>query len=102
MRFHGRAGAVALVAAAAAVGQGAGLKAPFRVEADGKPIDVEVGHAAPWLHDMDGDGVRDLLVGQFGEGKLRLYRNHGTATAPKFKDFAFVQSEGGPATVPAG
>ena len=40
---------------------------PVRVEAAGKPIDTEVGHAAPFVGDFDGDGVDDLLVGQFGE-----------------------------------
>lgn len=58
---------------------------PFRIQADGKPIDVDIGHAAPYLHDFDGDGVRDLLVGQFGaQGRLRIYRNTGTDKAPVF------------------
>ena len=74
-------GAAALVAASASAQQ---FEKPFRLEADGKPIDVDVGHAAPYLHDFDGDGVRDLLVGQFGNGRLRIYRNLGTAAAPKF------------------
>ena len=40
----------------------------MRLEAGGTPIDVSVGHAAPYVLDFDGDGVRDLLVGEFGEG----------------------------------
>jgi hypothetical protein len=59
------------------------LNPPVRVEAAGKPIDTEVGHAAPLVVDFDGDGVPDLLVGQFGEGKLWIFHNEGTAAAPK-------------------
>ena len=59
------------------------LAPPVRIEAAGKPIDTDVGHAAPFVCDFDGDGVQDLLVGQFGEGILRIYRNEGTNAKPK-------------------
>ncbi len=68
------------------------LAAPVRIEAAGKPIDTAVGHAAPFVGDFDGDKVADLLVGQFGDGILWIYRNEGTAAQPnlsagvKFKD----------------
>jgi hypothetical protein len=82
--------------AAAAVPQDASreLSAPVRLEAGGKVIDTEIGHAAPFVADFDGDGIKDLLVGQFGEGILRIYRNEGTnghpklAAGVKFKDGA--------------
>ena len=68
-----------------AAGSAAGdeLAAPVRLEADGKPIDTEIGHAAPCVADFDGDGVQDLLVGQFGQGILWIYRNEGTNAEPK-------------------
>lgn len=59
------------------------LLPPVRLEAAGKPIDTAIGHAAPFVADFDGDGVKDLLVGQFGDGILWIYRNVGTNTQPK-------------------
>jgi hypothetical protein len=59
------------------------LASPVRLEAAGKPIDTEVGHAAPFVYDWDSDGVKDLLVGQFGGGALWIFRNEGTNSAPK-------------------
>ncbi len=79
-----------------------GLAPGVQIQADGKPIDVEIGHAAPCYDDFDGDGVKDLLVGQFGDGKLRIYRNGGTNAKPVFSDFTFFQADGKDATVPFG
>ena len=59
------------------------LAAPVRIEAAGKPIDTEIGHAAPFVCDFNGDGLQDLLVGQFGQGLLWIYINEGTNTEPK-------------------
>lgn len=95
------------------------FEAPVRIEAAGKPIDVTTGHAAPYLRDMDGDGKRDLLVGEFGDGtytgpvhepgtpghewangRLRIYRNHGENRNPRFEDFEYFQAGGTVAAVP--
>ena len=78
------------------------LAKPFRLQAEGRPIDVEIGHAAPTLCDLDGDGRRDLLVGQFGGGKLRVYRNTGTDKAPAFASFDWFKAGGKVASVPYG
>src|SRR5262249_36981975 len=59
------------------------LEPPVRLQAAGKVIDTDIGHAAPFVGDFDGDGVNDLLVGQFGEGILWVYRNVGTNANPK-------------------
>ncbi|MCL6502899.1 MAG: VCBS repeat-containing protein [Pirellulales bacterium] len=78
------------------------LAPPVRLEAADGVIDAEIGHAAPYLADIDGDGLADLLVGQFGGGKLRWYRNVGTSGAPKFAGSAWVKAAGKPAATTAG
>ncbi|MCB9833139.1 MAG: VCBS repeat-containing protein [Planctomycetes bacterium] len=78
------------------------LAPPQVLECAGRPIDVEVGHAAPWVQDLDGDGLADLLVGQFGDGKLRIYRNRGRVGAPRYENFEYLVAGGREATVPAG
>ena len=58
--------------------------------------------AAPFAYDHDGDGDLDLLVGQFNQGKLRIYRNTGTNEKPAYEGFKFFEAGGAEATVPAG
>src|SRR3954463_8942883 len=58
---------------------------PVRLKAAGAVIDSgpHWAHSGPCLHDVDGDGRRDLLVGDFS-GLFRLYRNVGTDREPTF------------------
>lgn len=93
----------AILAAWALVAEAGELAAPVHVMADGQPLDVGgIGYAAPFMGDYDGDGVRDLLVGVFSEGRLRIYRNLGTNAKPEFG--GYEQFKGGAETgrVPAG
>ena len=79
------------------------LAPPVQVTANGKPIDVErIGHAAPFVGDFDGDGKPDLLVGQFSGGKLRVYRNVGTAGKPKFGDYEWFKASDALGTIEPG
>jgi hypothetical protein len=92
---------------------------PVPLTAAGEVIDVTTGHAAPNIHDFDGDGIQDLLVGEFGihpfkgettgkssaghpwvAGKLRFYRNHGTNTRPVYESFSYVKAGDRDAQVP--
>ena len=82
------------------------LARPIRVEADGEPIVAVIGHAAPFVVDYDGDGLRDLVVGMFGSdlqgvpgGTARFYKNLGTNAAPKFDGFKTLQAKGRPASM---
>lgn len=63
------------------------------------------GYSVPCLADFDSDGRQDLLVGEGGsgfDGKIRVYLNSGSATAPQFSGFSYVQSDGADLVVPAG
>ena len=76
------------------------LAPPVRLMAGSEPINVDIGHAAPFVADLKGDGQMTLLVGQFGDGKLRLYPNVGTKAAPKFDKFEWFQAGGTVGKVP--
>lgn len=68
---------------------------------DGNPLIAQgYGLAAPAFYDWDGDGVKDLLVGEFGSGIefgrymgnfIRVYRNIGTEEKPAYtKNFNYA------------
>jgi hypothetical protein len=78
------------------------LAPPIQLRAGGQPINVDMGHAAPFVADLKGDGHMTLLVGQFGDGKLRLYPSIGTRNDPKFNKFEWFKVDGKVVTVPAG
>ena len=79
------------------------LEVPFPVKAGDKPIDVTVGHTAPCFVDWDGDRLPDLLVGQFGQGKLRIYRNTGKLGDPAFDaKYELFRAGGAEGTIPSG
>ena len=99
LSIHWIAPLVSLLAGSALAGD---LLPPFRVEANGKPIDMEVGNAAPFVTDFDGDGVFDLMLGQRGECKLRIFRNIGSRIAPRFGASAFFKAGGVDASLPGG
>ena len=100
MKALGGLALAAFAAAAFAETTAPRLAPAAKVLAGREPIDVDVGHATPNVVDWNGDGKPDLLVGQFGGGKLRVYLNRGTKTEPRFGDFQWVQAGRRDATVP--
>ena len=90
------------MAAILAPATGQELDRPFRVGSSGTPIAVDQGHAAPLLFDIDGDGKRDLLVGQYGGGRLRVYLNGGSDSIPQFVEYHYLAAGDSLARVPGG
>ncbi|MFC1529120.1 hypothetical protein ACFL6R_00205 [Gemmatimonadota bacterium] len=83
------------------VAQQSGLQDPYRVVAATGPVDAETGKASPSFADIDGDGLPDLIVGQFN-GLFMIYRNVGTPGTPLFDDPEIMQADGLEARVPSG
>lgn len=72
------------------------------IESDGTPIAVNEGFASPCVTDWNGDGKKDLIVGQYGDGKMRYYENVGVNENPVFKGFEYLQVNGADITLPYG
>ena len=54
------------------------FESPVRLKGGGVTVRVESpGFACPCWADVDGDGKKDLLVGQFSKGKIRVFKNLG-------------------------
>jgi hypothetical protein len=71
---------------------------PVRLMGGDKAVRVESpGYAAPCWADVDGDGNKDLLVGQFSKGKLRFYKNLGQG---KLATGQWLKADGKVAEVP--
>ena len=80
------------------VGSPAEFQPPMRLKADGVPVRVEEpGWACPCWADMDGDGKKDLLVGQFSGGKIRVYKNLGDG---KLAAGDWLKADGAVAEIP--
>ena len=86
------------VVSALAVSSAAEFERPVRLMADGVPVRVESpGYAAPCWADIDGDGKKDLLVGQFSGGKIKVYKN---LSEGKLAAGDWLKAEGAVAEVP--
>ena len=72
--------------------------APVRLEAAGKLVRVDQpGYASPCWADVDGDGKKDLVVGQFAGGKMKVYKNLGKG---KLGEGKWLEAGGKVAEVP--
>ena len=71
---------------------------PVRITAGGSPIRTEgPGYAAPAFHDVNGDGHKDLVVGQFNGGKLMVYPGAADGT---YGEGSWLMADGEIAEVP--
>ena len=87
-----------LVTGAVAAGSAADFQPPIKMMADGQAVRVQSpGWAAPCWADIDGDGKKDLLVGQFSQGKINVYKNLGGG---KLAPGAWLQADGIDAEIP--
>jgi len=67
----------------------------------GTPIDVGY-YGAPVMFDWNNDGAKDLVCGQFDQGKVRFYPNLGPDSAPDFNGYSFLLADGVEITLPSG
>jgi len=82
----------------AAIASAADFQPPIRLEANGAAVRVESpGWAAPCWADIDGDGKKDLLVGQFNQGKIHVFKNLGGG---KLAAGAWLKADGIDAEIP--
>ncbi len=74
------------------------FESPVMMKAGDNAVRVESpGYAAPCWADIDRDGKKDLLVGQFSEGKIQVFKSLGDG---RFADGSWLKAGGEVATVP--
>lgn len=78
------------------------LAPPFQLTIEGRVHTAALGHLAPLFWDWDGDGLEDLLLGQFAGGSLAIHRNIGRRGQPRFGPAVWFEAGGGPGSIPAG
>jgi hypothetical protein len=81
---------------------GGELAAPLRLEAEGVPIDTEIGHAAPISTTGTATAGATCSSVSFLEGKLRIYKNQGSDVEPRFGDLTWFETGGKVVKVPNG
>jgi WD40 repeat protein len=65
----------------------------------GELLSVPTTRSSPVVHDLDGDGKKDLLTGD-REGQLLFYANSASDEAPAFAPYSLARSDGVPIDLP--
>jgi hypothetical protein len=90
--------AALLLGGSTALCSAADFEPPVLLRAGKAAVRVESpGYAAPCWADLDGDGKKELLVGQFNQGKIRVYKH---LDAERFESGSWLQADGKVAEVP--
>lgn len=69
------------------------FSSPFIIQANGQNLVADI-IADPFMVDWNGNGLNDLVIGQFTNGRIRFYPNSGTNQEPVFTTFTFLQADG--------
>jgi len=64
------------------------------IQDGGQQIMVDYGDSTPDFADWNGDGKKDLLVGQYLAGNIWFFANKGTAASPSFNGKAKLVAGG--------
>lgn len=64
---------------------------PVTIYAAGEPVDVNF-YAAPCVTDWNGDGLKDLILGD--GASFRFYQNDNTNDSPVFNTYTLLESDG--------
>lgn len=74
---------------------------PTFIYDSGVQIDVGV-YGAPCVYDWNGDGKKDIIIGQFDYGYIRFYPNVGSDIVPQFNGYQYLFASGSQITLPYG
>jgi hypothetical protein len=66
------------------------------------PLTVEGGYSTPTVADWNGDGKKDLIVGQYNYGNIWVFLNQGTDSSPVFNGGSKVLCNGAAITTSYG
>jgi len=95
-------GAASIALAVAFQGKPAAtFEPPVRLKAGDAFIDTgaDIAYSGPSVFDLDGDGKRDLLVGNF-RGHVQVFRNVGDDAARRFEAKGFLEADGKVVEIP--
>lgn len=101
MKKPGLIAVTGLLMVGVALGQAPRFSGPTRIESNGVPIDLG-NYTAPVMFDWNGDGKKDMVVGQFSQGQIAFFENVGEDSAPVFAGLDYLRADGEIIRLPSG